>query len=453
MVTISTEDPVAVSVVTAIRAGDLAALRGLLVENPWLATARLGDQRWCTHHSSAAIAPCRERPAPIVWPRLDRWRQSETDIAGNHFRTESRSRLLSVVPGVWVPTVVGMAQAGETVDERRHPVDSPGSGIQELDALRGFALCGILIVNIYQQVVFRRDGTGAAGEYPLFVELAFQERFLPVFAILFGTGFGIFLRRAATRTGRPRVVLARRLLVLLVIGIVHYVFHPGEVLTAYAVFGLLVLLPLSYLRGWTALAVAIVLLALGSQIVVGYGPIPGLLALGYALAVLRVPEALPRAAGGVAVGFVALGVLATSWVGLVLAVADLPRVNVIGGLGDRGQPAAPGRGDRHGAGLLLRAAAPAAHPGRAGVVCVLAPMGRMALTNYLTATALFLIAGPPIGIDSAEDLPRIVALTIGILLVQAVWSRVWLRYFRYGPSEWLWRCLTWWQLASICRVR
>jgi uncharacterized protein len=39
----STEDPVAVAAVTAIHAGDLAALKRLLAENPWLATARLGD--------------------------------------------------------------------------------------------------------------------------------------------------------------------------------------------------------------------------------------------------------------------------------------------------------------------------------------------------------------------------------------------------------------------------
>ncbi|MGH3916461.1 MAG: ankyrin repeat domain-containing protein [Pseudonocardiaceae bacterium] len=43
MSTISTEDPVAVAVVTAIRTGDLATLRRLLTENPGLATARLGD--------------------------------------------------------------------------------------------------------------------------------------------------------------------------------------------------------------------------------------------------------------------------------------------------------------------------------------------------------------------------------------------------------------------------
>lgn len=43
VVTISTEDPVAVAVVAATQAGDLEALRRLLAEHPWLATARLGD--------------------------------------------------------------------------------------------------------------------------------------------------------------------------------------------------------------------------------------------------------------------------------------------------------------------------------------------------------------------------------------------------------------------------
>jgi uncharacterized protein len=43
LITISTEDPVAFAAVAAIRAGDVAALRRLLAENPWLATARLGD--------------------------------------------------------------------------------------------------------------------------------------------------------------------------------------------------------------------------------------------------------------------------------------------------------------------------------------------------------------------------------------------------------------------------
>ncbi len=43
MSTVSTEDPVAIAAVTAIHSGDLATLKRLLTENPWLATARLGD--------------------------------------------------------------------------------------------------------------------------------------------------------------------------------------------------------------------------------------------------------------------------------------------------------------------------------------------------------------------------------------------------------------------------
>ena len=92
----------------------------------------------------------------------------------------------------------------------------------------GFALCGILIINIYQQVVFRGQGAGTATRMPEAVQLLFYERFYPIFSVLFGIGFGIFLQRAATRTDRPPVVLARRLAVLLLIGAAHFVVHPGE---------------------------------------------------------------------------------------------------------------------------------------------------------------------------------------------------------------------------------
>lgn len=327
---------------------------------------------------------------------------------------------------------------------------STGRRIDELDALRGFALCGILIVNIYQQVVFAGAAAGRAGELPLFVQLFFLERFYPIFSILFGVGFGIFLQRAAARTGRPRLVLARRLVVLLAFGVVHFVFHPGEVLTVYAIGGLLVLLPMSYLGGRAALAVAIVLLVVGAQIMPGLGPIPGLLALGFALAALGVPAALGRRSGRVAVGFAVFGTLAAGFVALVLAGVRLPVVNVVGGGLGGSVNLLPAAGAISTAlayicGFLLLLRTPAGP----AISAVLAPMGRMALTNYLSATALFLVGGPLLGIDGADDVARVVSLTIGILLVQALWSAVWLRSFRYGPAEWVWRCLTWWRLAPI----
>jgi uncharacterized protein len=246
-------------------------------------------------------------------------------------------------------------------------------------------------------------------------------------------------------------VLARRLAVLLLIGIVHFVFHPGEALTAYALAGLLVLLPLSYLGGRLAFAVSIVLLLIGAQLVVGYGPIPGLLALGYALAMLDVPAALERRTGRVAGAFVVFAALSATWIVLVLRGVDLPFVNMVGGPGGGvsllGPLAGVATGLAYCCGLLLLLRTPVGP----ALSAVLSPMGRMALTNYLSATALFLVAGPLLGIDSTADLPQIVGLTVAIVVVQAVWSVLWLRSFRYGPAEWVWRCLTWWRRAPIRR--
>lgn len=330
-------------------------------------------------------------------------------------------------------------------------VSTAGPRIHALDTLRGFALCGILIINIYQQIVFRGAAAGTASQMPGAVQLLFYERFYPIFSILFGVGFAIFLQRAATRTDRPRVVLARRLVVLLLIGALHFLIHPGEILAAYALAGLVVLLPLSYLGGRAAFVVAIVLLLVGAQLVVGYGPIPGLLALGYAGAMLGVPAALERRTGRVAVAFAVFGTLAVAWIVLAVRDVGLPAVNVIGGPGGGVSLLDPLAGIVTGLAycclmlLLLRT------PLGPALSAVLSPMGRMALTNYLAASVLFLVAGPLLGIDDPGDLPQIVGLTLGIIVLQAVWSVLWLRSFRYGPAEWAWRCLTWWRRAPLRR--
>lgn len=337
----------------------------------------------------------------------------------------------------------------QTVRSPGTDVSTAGPRIHALDTLRGFALCGILIINIYQQVVFRGEASGIAPKLPEAVQLLFFERFYPIFSILFGIGFGIFLRRAALRTDRPRVVLARRLGWLFLIGALHFVVHPGEALTAYALAGLLVLIPLSFFGGRVALVVSVVLLLIGSQLIVGYGPIPGLLALGYALAMLDVPAALERRTDRVAVAFVVFGALTAVWIALRLRDVEPPALNFVGGPGGGVALLQPLAGIVTGlafcCGLLLLLRTPVGPT----LSAVLSPMGRMALTNYLSATVLFLVFGPLLGIDDPDDLPAIVGLTIAILVVQAVWSVLWLRSFRYGPAEWAWRCLTWWRRAPI----
>ena len=74
----------------------------------------------------------------------------------------------------------------------------------------------------------------------------------------------------------------------------------------------------------------------------------------------------------------------------------------------------------------------------------LAPYGRMALTNYLVQSIIgaFLFYGW--GLGWAGTLPNRFSFLIAFILViiQVVFSRWWLKHYRYGPTEWLWRSLT-----------
>ncbi|GAB2760926.1 hypothetical protein GCM10027174_41820 [Salinifilum aidingensis] len=88
-------------------------------------------------------------------------------------------------------------------------------------------------------------------------------------------------------------------------------------------------------------------------------------------------------------------------------------------------------------------------PAGGAVTRACAPVGRMALTNYVTATLLFVPLGHLLGLHGAERWGLMAALAAGIFCVQFGWSHLWLRHFRYGPLEWVWRCLTWWQVVPL----
>lgn len=74
----------------------------------------------------------------------------------------------------------------------------------------------------------------------------------------------------------------------------------------------------------------------------------------------------------------------------------------------------------------------------------LAPVGQMAFTNYLTQslimTAIF-YGGRGLNLHGEVDRPGLAAITVGIWIVQILWSRWWMGRFEMGPLEWLWRRL------------
>jgi uncharacterized protein len=84
----------------------------------------------------------------------------------------------------------------------------------------------------------------------------------------------------------------------------------------------------------------------------------------------------------------------------------------------------------------------------------LATVGRMALTNYLMqsilCTALFY--GYGFGLYGKLDRWGLACVVLAVWAAQLAWSPVWLRYFRFGPAEWLWRSLTYWRLQPLRRA-
>jgi uncharacterized protein len=75
---------------------------------------------------------------------------------------------------------------------------------------------------------------------------------------------------------------------------------------------------------------------------------------------------------------------------------------------------------------------------------VLAPMGRMALTNDLLQTiiALFLFYGIGLGWGMRLSAVQFEGLALAVFLVQVAWSHWWLARFRFGSFAWAWRSLT-----------
>jgi uncharacterized protein len=80
------------------------------------------------------------------------------------------------------------------------------------------------------------------------------------------------------------------------------------------------------------------------------------------------------------------------------------------------------------------------------VLAILAPAGRMPLTTYVSQSLVctFLFYGW--GLDLATPGPAAcLGIALAIFAVQIVLAHLWLRAFRFGPLEWIWRSLVYWQ--------
>ncbi|MET0755389.1 MAG: DUF418 domain-containing protein, partial [Pseudoxanthomonas sp.] len=116
-----------------------------------------------------------------------------------------------------------------------------------IDALRGFALGGVLMVNLASFTLYEFLPDTARARLPTAgmdavalqaMELLVNIKFITLFSLLFGLGFSLQMEQAQGGGGLARFV--RRLLILLAIGLIHsYFIWWGDILLTYAVAGLL----------------------------------------------------------------------------------------------------------------------------------------------------------------------------------------------------------------------
>ncbi|CAM3529883.1 MULTISPECIES: DUF418 domain-containing protein [Saccharibacillus] len=301
--------------------------------------------------------------------------------------------------------------------------------LESIDIVRGFALLGILFVNMQQMLYPNTDIDASWTDRLLFntLEYGISHRFFVIFAFLFGTGFYLFMQSAQRKGLRAGSLFARRLLILLLIGLVHHLFQPGEVLVYYAILGFL-LLPFGRAKSWMLLAAGLVVSGLGlymGSIILTYG----MFLLGYWAGRIGLFEPGRHVKALSAALVVAL---------LLIYPAARLQQFVMDQTGLYDTASALG-------GLPLSVFYVTALMRLCDFAAVrrkLAPlgaMGRMALTNYLLQTAIIVSLSAAFGWRENITLPVLCVVAIAILIVQAAGSMLWMRFFTMGPFEFLWR--------------
>ena len=82
-----------------------------------------------------------------------------------------------------------------------------------------------------------------------------------------------------------------------------------------------------------------------------------------------------------------------------------------------------------------------------------AAAGRAAFTNYLGTSILMLLVfhGWALGLFGELNRPQLYLVVLSAWIVMLAWSKPWLERYRYGPLEWLWRCLTYRKMFPLKR--
>lgn len=169
--------------------------------------------------------------------------------------------------------------AGAPVKSRMLPV-AETDRIVAIDVLRGFALLGILIMNIQSFAMIEAayffptsfgDLTGANLGVWWLSDLLANRKFMTLFSLLFGAGVLLQTQRADAEGRSFRGIYYRRIFWLWIFGLIHsYIFWVGDILVTYAVAAVF-LYPMRKIGPGKLLTIALIVLAVGSGLSVMSG--------------------------------------------------------------------------------------------------------------------------------------------------------------------------------------
>lgn len=385
--------------------------------------------------------------------------------------------------------------------------------IDLLDIYRGFAILGIFVVNIVimnstflNQDEFAKQWTSNIDQITKKVlQLFFYTKFFPIFSLLFGFGISMQALKMFDENKLSFSFFARRMLILFIFGILHIVFiWSGDVLNLYAIiglfttlmikrsnrlilvlsviflffpfydqffeylFGLLNFQPEIYLNEYTGdtvnqtirngsyyQGVKLRLLEYLSNIPILFGflaPIAiSMFLLGLYLGKNKIYNSMDTFIEQIKKPILIVAIITNVYrilFLLVLVEHDIFKIEIyrevlikIMVLSD----VAMGLFYLWVIGWIYN---------KTKCNKILLPLkyvGRMALTNYIMQSFIGLILFSSIGFKLYETLsPSESFLTaISVFIFQVIFSKIWLKHFKFGPLEWIWRCLTYKELLQI----
>jgi uncharacterized protein len=391
--------------------------------------------------------------------------------------------------------------------------NSPGQRLHIIDAFRGFALMGVVLVHMVEQYLAAAPSEelravmvqGPLDEVIEFLlRLLVTGKFFAMFSFLFGLSFFIQMDRAANRGVSYQGRFLWRVTLLLLIGYLHSLFYRGDILTIYAMLAFL-LVPFYKVSNRTLLIVSFVLLAgagrylvfsfTGGETIIPLGAgephLPHNVAYldavtsGSLLDVFAANAVLGHLAKlefqlnfmgrfyltfaffllGLWVGRIRLferldeyhhAVKKTLKYGIGLILVFFVMIFLLFGIASDGS----GTIEKMDTWLLMFAMTSVdlfnfslavvmlgafiliyRRKGEQSLLNKLAPYGRMALTNYIAQTLVgtFLLFNWGLGFIGEVSNTQVFLMAVLIISAQVWASAAWLRRFRYGPIEWLWR--------------